>query len=106
LKNDLLTNIGLRQKDSLKLNLCDWALPALITAIGAIASTWKAGILTYEWQFSLPYNPDLACVAAPANYKIDLPLTICFVYVYFFVFKILTNFFHANVQAAFSPNGI
>lgn len=62
LKNGLLMSMGLRQKDCLKLNLYDWALTALIAAIGAISGTWIAGILIYEEQFNLSYNPDIAWV--------------------------------------------
>jgi predicted lysophospholipase L1 biosynthesis ABC-type transport system permease subunit len=60
LKNGLLMTMGLRQRDCLTLNLYDWLVTALIAATGAIVGTWVAGILIYEEQFSLSYNPDLA----------------------------------------------
>ncbi|UTW55709.1 ABC transporter permease [Kordiimonas sp. SCSIO 12610] len=62
LKNGLLLSMGLKKKDCLKLNFYDWAITAIIAAVGAISGTWIAGILIYEEQFSLPYNPDILWV--------------------------------------------
>ena len=63
-KNGLLMSMGLREKDCLRLNLYDWSVTALIAAAGAIAGTWSAGLLIYQAQFNLTYNPDILWVAA------------------------------------------
>ena len=57
-KNGLLMSMGLKEKDCLWLNFYDWGVTALIAAFGAIAGTWMAGLLIYEDQFGLLYNPD------------------------------------------------
>lgn len=57
-KNGLLMSMGLRRSDCLKLSLYDWAITAVIAAVGAIAGTWIAGQLIYEAQFGLTYKPD------------------------------------------------
>jgi predicted lysophospholipase L1 biosynthesis ABC-type transport system permease subunit len=63
-KNGLLMSMGLRERDCLKLNFYDWGVTALIAAAGAIAGTWSAGLLIYQAQFNLTYNPDIVWVAA------------------------------------------
>ncbi len=62
-KNGLLMSMGLRDTDCLRLNFYDWSLTALIAAAGAIAGTWSAGLLIYQTQFNLTYNPDILWVA-------------------------------------------
>jgi predicted lysophospholipase L1 biosynthesis ABC-type transport system permease subunit len=62
-KNGLLMSMGLRDTDCLRLNFYDWSLTALIAAAGAIAGTWSAGLLIYQTQFKLTYNPDILWVA-------------------------------------------
>lgn len=57
-KNGLLMSMGLKRRDCLKLNLYDWAITAIVAAVGAIAGTWLAGQLIYEEQFGLAYQPD------------------------------------------------
>jgi putative ABC transport system permease protein len=57
-KNGLLMSMGLRHSDCLRLNLYDWGMTALIAATGAVVGTWIAGLLIYQAQFNLPYNPD------------------------------------------------
>lgn len=61
-KNGLLMSMGLRDADCLKLNFYDWGVTALIAATGAVAGTWIAGLLIYQAQFNLTYNPDLVWV--------------------------------------------
>jgi len=61
-KNGLLMSMGLRLKDCLRLNLYEWAITAMIAAVGAIAGTWAAGYLIYQSQFGLTYNPDITWV--------------------------------------------
>ena len=63
-KNGLLMSMGLRDRDCLKLNFYDWGVTALIAASGAIAGTWSAGLLIYQAQFNLTYNPDIRWVTA------------------------------------------
>lgn len=62
-KNGLLMSMGLRERDCLKLNFYDWSVTALIAATGAIAGTWSAGLLIYQAQFNLTYNPDILWAA-------------------------------------------
>ncbi len=62
-KNGLLMSMGLREGDCLKLNFYDWSVTALIAATGAIAGTWSAGLLIYQAQFNLTYNPDILWAA-------------------------------------------
>ena len=61
-KNGLLMSMGLRDTDCLRLNFYDWGLTALIAASGAVAGTWIAGLLIYQAQFNLIYNPDILWV--------------------------------------------
>lgn len=62
-KNGLLMSMGLRERDCLWLNFYDWALTASIAAAGAIFGTWIAGLMIYETQFGLAYQPDILWVA-------------------------------------------
>lgn len=62
-KNGLLMSMGLRESDCLRLNFYDWGVTALIAAIGAVAGAWTAGLLIYQAQFNLTYNPDVIWVA-------------------------------------------
>ena len=57
-------SMGLRESDCLRLNFYDWGVTALIAAAGAIAGTWSAGLLIYQAQFNLNYNPNMHWVAA------------------------------------------
>lgn len=71
-KNGLLMSMGLRQADCLRLNFYDWALTALIAAVGAIAGAWISGEMMYQEQFGLTYNPDLAWLLATIVVMIGL----------------------------------
>ena len=62
-KNGLLMSMGLRDSDCLRLNLYEWGVTALIAATGAVAGTWSAGLLIYQAQFNMTYNPDILWVA-------------------------------------------
>jgi len=62
-KNGLLMSMGLRDTDCLKLNFFDWGVTAMIAATGAVVGTWIAGLLIYQAQFNLTYNPDILWVA-------------------------------------------
>ncbi|WP_293702819.1 MULTISPECIES: ABC transporter permease [unclassified Sphingopyxis] len=75
-KNGLLMSMGLRETDCLKLNFYDWGVTALIAAAGAVAGTWSAGLLIYQAQFNLTYNPDILWVVAMV---VAMVATVCFV---------------------------
>jgi predicted lysophospholipase L1 biosynthesis ABC-type transport system permease subunit len=75
-KNGLLMSMGLRKSDCLRLNFYDWGVTALIAAAGAIAGTWSAGLLIYQAQFNLTYNPDMLWVAAMV---FAMVVTVCLV---------------------------
>lgn len=75
-KNGLLMSMGLKDRDCLKLNLYDWTVTALIAALGAIVGTWFAGILIYDAQFGLSYNPDPFWVAGVAALMVTLVCSI------------------------------
>ena len=75
-KNGLLMSMGLRNGDCLRLNFYDWGVTAPIAAAGAIAGTWSAGLLIYQAQFNLTYNPDLLWVAGIISAMV---LTVCLV---------------------------
>lgn len=75
-KNGLLMSMGLRGKDCLRLNLYEWGGTALIAAAGAVAGTWIAGLLIYQAQFNLTYNPDAIWVTAVV---IAMVMAVCLV---------------------------
>ena len=75
-KNGLLMSMGLREKDCLRLNFYDWGVTALIAATGTVAGTWSAGLLIYQAQFNLTYNPDIVWVAAMV---FSMVATVCIV---------------------------
>ena len=58
-KDGPLMSIGITKTACLKLNLYDWLTVSLISGVGAAAGTWLAGLLIYESQFSLTYEPSL-----------------------------------------------
>ncbi len=57
-KNGLLMSMGVTKKSCVKLALYDWLTVSLIAGIGAISGTWLAGLLIYQSQFSMTYEPD------------------------------------------------
>ncbi|WP_440055072.1 ABC transporter permease [Pseudoalteromonas sp. T1lg65] len=58
-KNSVIMSFGLTRNTCLKLNMIEWVVTGLVAASGAIAATYLAGVLIYQAQFSLPYQPDL-----------------------------------------------
>ncbi|WP_440876563.1 ABC transporter permease [Thalassotalea sp. PLHSN55] len=62
-KNSVILSFGFARSTCLKLNLIEWLVTAVITAIGAIAGTYIAGLLIYQSQFSLNYQPDFIWLA-------------------------------------------
>lgn len=58
-KNSVIMSFGLPRKLCLTLNIIEWCLTAAISALGAIFGTWLAGLLIYQSQFSIPYQPNV-----------------------------------------------
>ena len=59
-KNSIIMSFGFNKLTCLKLNIIEWLITALIAACGAIVGTYLAGVLIYQSQFSLNYQPDFA----------------------------------------------
>jgi len=57
-KNSVIMSFGFLKSTCLKLNIIEWLITALIIATGAIAGTYLTGMLIYQSQFSLTYQPD------------------------------------------------
>lgn len=57
-KNSVILSFGFNRTTCLKLNIIEWLVTAAITALGAILGTYIAGLLIYQSQFSLTYQPD------------------------------------------------
>lgn len=57
-KNSVIMSFGFLKRTCLQLNIIEWLITALIISIGAIAGTYITGLLIYQSQFSLPYQPD------------------------------------------------
>lgn len=62
-KNSVIMSFGFSRATCLKLNIIEWLVTALITAVGAIAGTYIAGLLIYQSQFSLTYQPNFIWLA-------------------------------------------
>lgn len=58
-KNSVIMSFGLNRRTCLKLNIIEWFMTGLIAAGGAIIGTYVAGLLIYDSQFSLTYQPDI-----------------------------------------------
>jgi putative ABC transport system permease protein len=59
-KNSVIMSFGFLKTTCLQLNIIEWLITALIIAIGATAGTYITGVLIYQSQFSLPYQPNLS----------------------------------------------
>ena len=57
-KNSVIMSFGFLKSTCLQLNIIEWLITALIIATGAIAGTYLTGMLIYQSQFSLVYQPD------------------------------------------------
>ena len=57
-------SFGFTRSTCLKLNIIEWLVTASITAIGAILGTYFTGLLIYQSQFSLNYQPDFVWLIA------------------------------------------
>ena len=58
-KNSVIMSFGFLKKTCLQLNIIEWLITALIIATGAISGTYITGILIYQSQFSLSYQPNI-----------------------------------------------
>ncbi|WDD96750.1 ABC transporter permease [Thalassomonas actiniarum] len=63
-KNSIIMSFGFSKTTCLHLNVIEWLVTALITATGAIAGTYIAGLLIYQSQFSLTYQPNFIWLLA------------------------------------------
>lgn len=63
-KNSIILSFGFSRATCLKLNAIEWLVTGAIAATGAIIGTWIAGLLIYQSQFSLPYQPDFIWLLA------------------------------------------
>jgi len=57
-KNSVIMSFGFLKSTCLQLNIIEWLITALIIATGAIAGTYITGMLIYQSQFSLSYQPN------------------------------------------------
>ncbi|GAA0817396.1 hypothetical protein GCM10009111_18540 [Colwellia asteriadis] len=57
-KNSIIMSFGFSKRTCFQLNIIEWLITALIAATGSIVGTYLAGLLIYQSQFSLPYQPD------------------------------------------------
>lgn len=62
-KNSVIMSFGFSRQTCFKLNLIEWSVTGSIAAIGAIVGTYIAGLLIYQSQFSLTYQPDFVWLA-------------------------------------------
>lgn len=62
-KNSVIMSFGFSKTTCLQLNIIEWLVTATITAFGAIAGTYIAGLLIYKSQFSLTYQPSFMWLA-------------------------------------------
>ena len=57
-KNSVVMSFGFDRRMCLKLNIVEWTVTGGLAAFGAIAGTYVAGLLIYQSQFSLVYQPN------------------------------------------------
>ena len=63
-KNSIIMSFGFSRQTCLKLNVIEWLVTGAIAASGAIIGTWVAGLLIYQSQFSMQYQPDVLWLLA------------------------------------------
>lgn len=59
-KNSIILSFGFSRRTCLQLNIIEWFITAVIAAIGAVGGTYLAGVLIYQAQFSLKYQPNIS----------------------------------------------
>ncbi|MEP0176456.1 MAG: FtsX-like permease family protein [Paraglaciecola sp.] len=57
-KNSVIMSFGFSKQTCLKLNVIEWIVTGSIAASGAIVGTYAAGLLIYQSQFSMHYQPN------------------------------------------------
>ncbi len=57
-KNSIIMSFGFSRLTCFKLNIIEWFITGFIAASGAIVGSYLAGLLIYQSQFSLTYQPD------------------------------------------------
>lgn len=57
-KNSVIQSFGFTSKTCLQLNVIEWVVTGLIAATGAIVGTYITGLLMYQSQFSMVYQPN------------------------------------------------
>ncbi|MEZ9140761.1 MULTISPECIES: ABC transporter permease [unclassified Shewanella] len=57
-KNSIIMSFGFNKPTCLKLNIIEWLFTAAIAALGAISGTYLAGMMIYQSQFSIAYQPN------------------------------------------------
>jgi len=62
-KNSIIMSFGFSRSTCLKLNVIEWLVTAVITAAGSIVGTYITGVLIYQSQFSLTYQPNFGWLA-------------------------------------------
>lgn len=58
-KNSVIMSFGFNKATCLRLSIIEWLTTGLIAAMGAIVGTYAGGLMIYQSQFSLTYEPDL-----------------------------------------------
>ncbi len=59
-KNSIILSFGFTKLTALRLSFIEWVTTGLIAAAGATVSTYLAGLMIYQSQFSLTYQPNTA----------------------------------------------
>ncbi|WND01768.1 hypothetical protein QGN29_09400 [Temperatibacter marinus] len=63
-RNGLILSMGMTKATCLKMTIYEWVLTASIASFGAVIGTWGMGVLIYEDQFALAYEPNFVLYAA------------------------------------------
>lgn len=71
-KNSVIMSFGFSRSTCLRLNTLEWLSTAGITAIGAVAGTYIAGLLIYQSQFSLTYQPNFLWLLVTSSIILSL----------------------------------
>lgn len=57
-KNSVIMSFGFSKNTCFQLNIIEWFITAFIIAFGAIVGTYMTGMLIYQSQFSMVYQPN------------------------------------------------
>jgi putative ABC transport system permease protein len=75
-KNSIILSFGFSRATCLKLTAIEWLITGAIAATGAVTGTWLAGVLIYQSQFSLSYQPDFLWLLATLSVILVLVTTL------------------------------